>query len=55
MLFRSGLGSAGILGLAANPGLISGGLSALGSMFGGGNSYGATGMSNSLLQELGLV
>ena len=27
----------------------------LGNMFGGGNSYGATGMSNSLLQELGLV
>jgi hypothetical protein len=50
-----GLGSAGILGLAANPGLVSSGLSALGSMFGGGNSYGATGMSNSLLQELGLI
>jgi len=50
-----GLGSAGILGLAANPGFVSGGLCGLGSLFGGGNSYGATGMSNSLLQELGLV
>lgn len=37
-----GLGSAGILGLAANPGLVSSGLNGLGSLFGGGGYNTAT-------------